>query len=119
MFWYKSFIYAAVILVEMNRVEESMALVNSITKDFPPIALWERIKLLEIKGSSYEKLNNPALANKYYSDVIDLTDKYPGANYNIETQSAYLRIATFYASGGNVKKGPPGSGKSPDWFHKL
>jgi two-component sensor histidine kinase len=103
LFWYKSLIFAAELLYRTNRTEESLAMINRVTLQFPPSTVWEKIQILSLKGMCYKNLNKYQLADKYFMELIRLTNENPGADPHEQLSTTYMEIADFYATAGNIK----------------
>jgi len=101
--WYKNFLYAASMLMNMRRPEESLSLIDTITSQFPPQSVWEQLQILSIKGDCYEKLNKPGLADENYMALLKLSDRYKEDVFG-ELMGTYLSIGKFYISRSDVKK---------------
>ena len=102
-FWYKSLLFATTLLMNTNP-EASLSLIDTITRQFPPLTVWERLQLLSIKGVCYEKLNKPGPADENYMSFLQLSDQYPLENRSGELTSTYLLLGNFYVSRSNAKK---------------
>jgi len=95
-FWYKSLLYAATILPNMNRTQEALSMIETVSMEFPPRTLWENIQILSLKGWCYEKLANLDLADKYYTTILNTIKRTPLKDNEIT--DTYWLIANFYIS---------------------
>jgi two-component sensor histidine kinase len=102
--WYKSLIFATELLANVNRPQESLEMINSVTRDYPPISIWENLQVLSIKGKCYEMLNEPQSADQYYTALFALLTKFPNADPRAELLNTFYKIGDFYVSRGNLKK---------------
>jgi len=103
LFWYRSFIYAATLLMN-TRPSASLALIDTITSQFPPNSVWEKMELLSIKGGCYQNLNQPSLADKNYMSILRLSNEHPSEDSYGEFEFSYLLSANFYVSLPDVNK---------------
>jgi two-component system, sensor histidine kinase PdtaS len=103
-FWYKSLIFASELLVAMNRAKESLLLLDTITGEFPPVTMWEKVQVLSEKGDCHQKLQEPLLADENYMTLLDMTNDPAFGDEHEELLETYCEIARFYISERNLKK---------------
>lgn len=102
-FWYKSLLFVTSMLMNTHP-EESLSILKTITDQFPPKSVWERLQILSIKGECYKELKQPGAADQSYMSFLKLSNQYPLEDSNGELTSAYLLIGNFYISRSNVEK---------------
>jgi two-component sensor histidine kinase/tetratricopeptide (TPR) repeat protein len=102
-FWYKSLFFATELL-RNTHPEEALSLIDTITGQFPPRSVWEKLQILSTKGRCYEKLNKPGLADESYMALLELSNRYPLEDSYGELTGTYLLIGDFYISRPDVKK---------------
>jgi two-component system, sensor histidine kinase PdtaS len=101
LFWYKSLFYAGTILGEMNRPEEALALIQTVTREFPPLTPFEKAQVVALNGWLYQKQNKPRLADENYMALLELSNRYPLPAQ--EFAETYWDVASFYVSRSNAK----------------
>jgi two-component system, sensor histidine kinase PdtaS len=104
LFWYKSLIYATESLTDMGREREALKMINTITTEYPPITIWEKMQVLSMQGRACEMLRQPKSADEYYMDMLALATKFPNADPHAELVVTFFQIGSFYASRGELKK---------------
>jgi two-component sensor histidine kinase len=100
-FWYKSLLFLGGQLVALGRAGEALSKTQAVISEFPPLTPWEKMEINSILGGSFQMLNKPESADKYYRVILDLSNKYP--NLDGQFSSNYFGIAAFYVSRGNPK----------------
>ncbi|MEO6315259.1 MAG: sensor histidine kinase [Chitinophagaceae bacterium] len=95
-FWYNSLLLAASELWEANQSNASLALMDSITKEFPPLTKWEKKQLLSIRGECYVKLNNHKLADETFDSLYNILVSIPEKDPNINFRADLQLIAEYY-----------------------
>ncbi|MEO5891455.1 MAG: sensor histidine kinase [Ferruginibacter sp.] len=103
-FWYKSFVFATELLVNLDRNKEALALIDTISKQFPPVTKWQKMQILTLKGICYEHLNNYKLTDENYVSFYNLYIRYPEADPFKEFSSSIMHIALYYISQTELKK---------------
>ena len=103
-FWYKSLLFATTLLDNTNRSRESIRLLDSVIRRFPPKTIWERLQILSTKGMSYANIKEPTLADENFLALFDVAEKEPSADPLGEMERTYLEIANFYIGQGELKK---------------
>jgi two-component sensor histidine kinase len=104
LFWYKSLIYTTESLTDMGREKEALKMINTITTEYPPITIWEKMQILSMQGRAYEMLHQPKTADQYYMDMLALATKFPHSDPHAELVVTFFQIGSFYASQGEIKK---------------
>jgi two-component system, sensor histidine kinase PdtaS len=102
-FWYKSLFFATSMLLN-TKPDEALTLIDTITSQFPPLSVWEKLQVLSIKGACYEKLHKPKSADENYMALLALSNQYPLEDPYGELMLTYLAIGDFYMSRPDVKK---------------
>jgi len=102
-FWYKSLFFATSMLLNI-KPDEALSLIDTITSQFPPLSVWEKLQVLSIKGACYEKLNKPRSADENYMSLLALSNQYPLEDPYGELMLTYLAIGDFYISRPDVEK---------------
>jgi len=100
-FWYKSLLFLGGRLDYLGRAAEALSRTQAIISEYPPLTPWEKMETNDIIAESFEQLNKPDSADKYYRVILDLSNRYP----NLDGQFArnYFSIASYYVSKGNPK----------------
>jgi two-component sensor histidine kinase len=90
----------------LGKPGEALAYVKDFEKRYPAVRPSDKEALAGAKGDCYAALNNTALAEKYYLDMIRLDDEaqklkireVSAAAFTITGSEAYHKIAHFYTS---------------------
>ncbi len=100
-FWYKSLLFLGGRLDYLGRAGEAISRTQAIISEYPPLTPWEKMEINDIIGESFEQLNKPDSAERYYRVILDLSNRYP----TLDGQFArnYFSMASFYVSRGNPK----------------
>ena len=104
LFWYKSLFFTHSLLIVMNKPLKSLALIDTITLEFPAVTLWEKMQILSCKGECYERLNNNAQADKMYTLLFQTARHNPFSDPFGELWGNYIQIARFYILQNNLEK---------------
>jgi two-component sensor histidine kinase len=95
-FWYRSFIFLAGWLMYTNHGDSSLNLLERISAEYPPLTVWEQLQVISTIGDSYRKLGNYTKADKYYTDFLNLSNKFPNIDPWGELQESFMFAAEFY-----------------------
>jgi two-component sensor histidine kinase len=93
-FWYKSFLYLATALIDMGKPRECIRVVNATIGKYPPRNTWEKVQILTTLGYCYEEMHQENLADRSYSEILDVVKNY-NDNYG-ELSETYADCAIFY-----------------------
>lgn len=102
-FWYKSLLFVTSMLMDTNP-RESLSLMDTVTSQFPPQSVWEKLQILSIKGVCYAGLKKTAEADETYMSFLKLSNQFPSEDANGDLVPAYILIGDYYVSRSNVKK---------------
>ncbi|MEO6315258.1 MAG: sensor histidine kinase [Chitinophagaceae bacterium] len=103
-FWYKSFLLTVQWLCDLGRSKSALDLVDSITKEFPPLTVWEKMDLLGAKGQCYQKLGNDRMAEESFEAFYTLYTKFPRVDPNHELYGHLFVMGNYFVSKGNLMK---------------
>jgi len=95
-FWYKSFLARMNWLNNINRGREALALADSITAEFPPQTLFDRMHLALNMGFSFWKTHQPQKADAEFSKYLELKKQFPPELLFAEGSWAMIPITRFY-----------------------
>ena len=104
LFWYKSLFFTHSLLIEMNKPGESLSIVNSTVREFPPTTIWEKMQVISCKGECLERLNEADLADETYMQLLKMAKDNPRSDPFGELGDTYLQIGIFYISHQDLKK---------------
>lgn len=104
LYWYKSFLAKADLLIVTKNPGEALALINRISRRYPPITAFERMNFSYLLGETYQSLRRYDLADKNYKAFLAIADTFPGAFVHDEMPSAFFQVAEFYRRIGQTKK---------------
>jgi len=102
LFWYKSFFGKVASLNHIDKPKEALSLLNCITRQFPPISIFEKMHVAFLYGISYDNLKQFDLAEKNYKVFLSSSRNFPVEYVHDEFPSALFRISTFYRETGNT-----------------
>ncbi|MEO7048210.1 MAG: sensor histidine kinase, partial [Ferruginibacter sp.] len=103
-FWYNSLLLATTELLDINQCNASIALMDSITKEFPPLTKWEKMQLLSIRGGCYVKLNNHKLANETFDSLYNVLIAGHDTDLHNNFRADLQQVAQYYVLRKNWKK---------------
>jgi two-component system, sensor histidine kinase PdtaS len=101
--WYKGFMGRISCLSKSGRWKEGLNYILTITKDYPPDNLMDRVVVLAEKGLSYFNENDFVNAEKSYRELDLLLPKISSLETRRLVDNCYANIALFYASLGKGK----------------
>ena len=104
-FWYSSFVSLSADLVEAQKYQENLDLIDSITARFPPLNLKDKMYLALYRGISYYGLKQISLAEKNLTEATTIADQLSSQPQMFhEAYRIYAHAALIYSSGGDMKK---------------
>jgi two-component sensor histidine kinase len=95
-FWYKSFLDRVHWLAGNNGPKEAMKLIQEITKDFPPVSMFDQMHVAILTGTCYRLLGNVQQADVYYSRFLDISSRFPPEHLHAEFPEALSNAGLFY-----------------------
>ncbi|MCQ6957007.1 histidine kinase dimerization/phosphoacceptor domain -containing protein [Mucilaginibacter aquariorum] len=103
-FWYKSVFFATTLLYTKGNAQQALKLLDSVTRKFPPVTIWEKFQVLSTKSSCYTLMDKSDQADKINMEILDLADRNPTMDSYGELAPTYYEYAGNYISKGNIKK---------------
>lgn len=102
--WYKSFLSAVAALSLKKKNKEAIEYINTITADYPPQSVFDKMLVAYAKANCYTALKKNDLAEKYFIEMDSYAKQLNTPETFREVTHAYATMAYFYAFTNNTKK---------------
>jgi len=102
-FWYQSFIDETHVLFDLRRYEETLTLIKSITRKFPPESSLDQLNVYYSTGHSYYGLKDYSKAETQLQNFVQIADHYPIQYIHNILPDGYIVLATIYCKEGKFK----------------
>lgn len=103
-FWYKSLTkLSSCFLFSLNKPAAAIVMIDSVTSLFPPVTVLEKLQVYSFLGLGYDFLRKPVLADRYFSQLLELANANKKVDPFGEMSSDYFMIAQLYLSRHHVK----------------
>jgi two-component sensor histidine kinase len=95
--WYHGFCAVSLNISKFGHPQEALDFVLKTINDYPPVSADNKFHVAYFLGWTYHRLNQPALAEKYYGIMLPLMDSIRhDPEENDKLFSAYLDLADYY-----------------------
>lgn len=97
-FWYKNFLSLVSFLGYLDRATEALVLIDSVTREFPPVTMFDKMQVTLLRGQCYQQLHRIKEADEQITAFAAMADKFPPEHAYVDLPGSYLSIANFYLS---------------------
>ncbi|MDQ1165493.1 sensor histidine kinase [Flavobacterium sp. SORGH_AS_0622] len=94
--WYKSFFSAVAALSLKGNNKEAIAYINSMTAQYPPKSIFDKMSVAFIKANCYEALKDNIQAEKYFKEMDFYSKQLNTPETTREIAHQYTTMALFY-----------------------
>jgi len=102
--WYKSFLSATAALSLKKKNKEAIDYINTITADYPPQSIFDKMLVASAKANCYAALKKYDLAEKYFIEMDSFAKQLNTPETFREVIHSYATMAYFYSYTNNVQK---------------
>jgi two-component system, sensor histidine kinase PdtaS len=102
--WYKSFLSAVAALSIKKKNEEALAYINTVTADYPPKSIFDKMLLAYARANCYGALKKYDLAEKYFIEMDSYARQLNAPETFREVTHCYASMAYFYSYINNAQK---------------
>lgn len=102
--WYKSFLSAVAALSIKKKDEEALAYINTVTADYPPKSIFDKMLLAYARANCYGSLKKYDLAEKYFIEMDSYARQLNAPETFREVTHCYASMAYFYSFINNAQK---------------
>ncbi|MBE8725939.1 sensor histidine kinase [Flavobacterium hungaricum] len=95
--WYKSFIGAVSALSIKKKDKEALAYINSVTADYPPKSIFDKMLVAYARANCYGSLKKYDLAEKYFIEMDSYARQLNAPETFREVTHCYASMAYFYS----------------------
>lgn len=102
--FYRSYVSLVLAISSKGKNQEAINYLNSMTSNYPPVDLFDKMIVNNAKANCYAQINNFVLAEKYFKEMDRYASQLSGPETLIDVLNAYSSMASFYARRNQTEK---------------